>query len=151
MPALRRYAHALVKESQDQDDLVHDCLVHALTRLHTQRDDSSLRAWLFVIMHNLFISQWRHKRARGHTTILDETTVDASPLPPEQEHQTELRQTLRTLYTLPEEQRQVLVLVAIEALSYAEVAQILGIPLGTVMSRLSRGRERLRRIMEGLA
>jgi RNA polymerase sigma-70 factor, ECF subfamily len=100
-------------------------------------------------MHNLFISQWRRKRARGHATILDETSVDASSFPPEQEYQIELRQTLRALYALPEEQRQVLVLVAIEDLSYAEVGQVLGIPLGTVMSRLSRGRERLRRIMEG--
>jgi RNA polymerase sigma-70 factor, ECF subfamily len=130
---------------------VHDSLVLALTQLHTHRDDSSLRAWLFTIMHNLFISQWRHKRAGGHSTILDETSVDASTVRPEQEYQIELRQTLSALYALPEEQRQVLVLVAIEDLSYAEVAQVLGIPLGTVMSRLSRGRERLRRIMEGQA
>ena len=128
------------------------CMIVSFTRSRgctRTGDDSSLRAWLFVIMHNLFISQWRHKRARDHTTILEETSVDAFPLPPEQEYQIELRQTLRALYALPEEQRQVLVLVAVEDLSYAEVAQVLGIPLGTVMSRLSRGRERLRRIWRG--
>jgi RNA polymerase sigma-70 factor (ECF subfamily) len=130
---------------------VHDCLVRALTRLHTHRDDTTLRGWLFTIMHNLFVSQWRQKRVRAHSTIVDQASVDASPLPPEQEHHIELRQTLRALYALPEEQRQVLVLITIDDLSYAEVAQVLGIPLGTVMSRLSRGRERLRRIMEGEA
>lgn len=130
---------------------MHDCLVRALTRLHTHRNASSLRAWLFTIMHNLFVSQWRHKRAQGHTTTLDETSADSSPVPPNQEYQIELRHALRALYALPQEQREVLVLVAVEDLSYAEVAQVLGIPPGTVMSRLSRGRERLRRIMEGHA
>jgi RNA polymerase sigma-70 factor (ECF subfamily) len=149
IPALRRYASVLERGRQDQDDLVHDCLVRALTRLHTHRDDSTLQSWLFTIMHNLFVSQWRYKTPRGHTTISGRISVDGYPLPPEQEHQIELRETLRALNKLPEEQQKVLVLIAIDDLSYAEVAQVLGIPLGTVMSRLSRGRERLRRILGG--
>jgi RNA polymerase sigma factor (sigma-70 family) len=125
---------------------VHDCLVHALDRLHTLRDDVSPRAWLFAIMHNLFISQQRRAKVRGHVTTLDEIAdVQAHSMPARQEHQTEARELLRALNALPEEQRHVLVLVTVEDLSYAEVAQILRIPVGTVMSRLSRARERLRR------
>ena len=100
-------------------------------------------------MHDLFVSQWRYKKAQARTTISGRISVDVYPLPPEQEHQIELRETLRAPNKLAEEQQQVLVLIAIEDLSHAEVAQALGIPLGTVMSRLSCGRERLRRILKG--
>jgi RNA polymerase sigma-70 factor (ECF subfamily) len=149
IPALGRYVSVLARGRQDRDDLVQNCLVRALTRLHTHRDESTLQSWLFTIMHNLFVSQWRYKKARARTTISGRISVDGYPLPPEREHQIEPRETLRALNKLAEEQQQVLVLIAIEDLSYAEVAQVLGIPLGTAMSRLSRGRERLRRTLEG--
>lgn len=99
-------------------------------------------------MHNVFITQLRNKRRHGHVETFDRAGVEACTIPPGQEQQIEVRETLRALSALPEEQRQVLVLVAIEDLSYDEVAQVLGIPIGTVMSRLARGRERLRRTVE---
>ena len=102
VPALRRYASVLVGDQQDQDDLVHGCLVLALDRWHTYRGASSLRAWLLSIMRNLFISQLRHKRMRAHAQILDQTSVDALGLPLEQEFRIEFRETRRALNELPE-------------------------------------------------
>ncbi|MBV8092215.1 MAG: sigma-70 family RNA polymerase sigma factor [Acetobacteraceae bacterium] len=151
IPALRRYAVALLRNPQDADDLVHDCLVRALGRLHTIRDETDVRPWLFAIMHNLFISQLRQAKLRGNTAPLSEQTEAASSLSPGQEAHLQWGDLMRGLYTLPEEQRTVLLLVAVEDLSYADVAKVLDVPIGTVMSRLSRARERLRRIMEGEA
>ena len=142
VPALRHYASALVRNQQDQDDLVHDCLVLALDRWPTYRGYSSVQAWLFSIMRNLFI-----KRTRARAS-LDGASAEAFGLLPEQEYRIEIRETLRALNEMPDEQRRVLVLIAIEDRSYAEVVQMLGIPIGTVMSRISCGRERLRRMVE---
>ncbi len=147
IPALRRYAAVLARNRQDQDDLVHDCLVRALDRWHTRREDASLRSWLFAIMHNLFVSRQRKRK-------IEVTPIDAVPdekyrISADQERYLEFRDVLQALDRLPEEQRSVLVLIAVEDLSYAEAAQVLNIPIGTVMSRLSRGRERLRVMMEG--
>jgi RNA polymerase sigma-70 factor (ECF subfamily) len=100
-------------------------------------------------MHNVFISQRRHKEVSDHVTAIGKAGVDRYLVPPEQENRIEFHETLHALNALPAEQRQVLVLVAVEHLSYAEVAQVLGVPIGTVMSRLSRGRKRLRRTVEG--
>ena len=144
IPALRRYAMALLRSRQDADDLVHDCLMRALDKLHTRRDDGDVRAWLFTIMHNLFVSQRRRSVARPDSTPLDEQ-AETFGIRAEQESSLLYREVVRELNGLPEEQRQVILLVAVEELSYAEVARVLGIPVGTVMSRLSRGRERLRR------
>lgn len=144
IPALRRYAVALLRNRQDADDLVHDCLVRALDRLHTMRDDGDLRAWLFAIMHNLFASQRRRQVARPDAAALDDL-ADAVPIRADQENMLLYGEVLNAVYQLPQDQQQVLLLVAVEDLSYAEVAGVLGIPIGTVMSRLSRARERLRR------
>lgn len=144
IPALRRYALALLRNRQDADDLVHDCLVRALDRLHTRRDDGDLRAWLFTIMHNLFASQLRRWAARPDKAALD-NAADAVPVHADQENKLLYREVLKEVYKLPQEQQQVILLVAVEDLSYAEVARVLNIPIGTVMSRLSRARERLRR------
>lgn len=148
IPALRRYAAALLRNRVDADDLVHDCLVRALDKLHTRRNDSDVRAWLFAIMHNLFISQKRRAKARPASEPLDETHESAVSLRPEQDSSLEWRDLIRGLNQLPEEQRSVILLVSVEDLSYAEAAEVLGIPVGTVMSRLSRGRERLRQATE---
>jgi len=146
IPALRRYAAVLVRNPQDQDDLVHDCLVRALDRWHTRRDDTSLRSWLFAIMHNIFVSRVRKRK-------IELTPIDSMPdqryrISANQEWNLEFGDILQALDRLPEEQRSVLVLIAVEDLSYAETAQVLNIPIGTVMSRLSRGRERLRAMLE---
>lgn len=146
IPALRRYARALLRSRQDADDLVHECLVRALDRIHTRRDDGNMRAWLFAIMHNVFISQKRH--ARRYWTKGDEPMADTG-VEAGQESVVLFRDVVREFYKLPAEQQQVMLLVSVEDLSYAETARVLGVPIGTVMSRLSRGRQRLREVSQG--
>jgi RNA polymerase sigma factor (sigma-70 family) len=148
IPALRRYATSLLRNREEADDLVHDCLVRALDKLHTRRDDADVRAWLFAIMHNLFISQLRRKKSRPASEPLDETHESAMSLRPDQESNLQFRDLVAALNRLPVEQRSVVLLVTVEDLSYAEAASVLGIPVGTVMSRLARGRERLRQMTE---
>jgi RNA polymerase sigma-70 factor, ECF subfamily len=149
VPALRRYARSLLRDRQEVDDLVHDCLVRALDQLHTRRDEGDLRAWLFAIMHNLFVSRARRNNARPRAVSLEEVNQDDLALGATQDGHMQARDLLRALDDLSEEQRSVLLLVTVEDLSYAQVAQVLGIPIGTVMSRLSRARERLRQMTEG--
>lgn len=136
----------MVGERAAADDLVQDTLEKAWTRISQWRAGSDLRAWLFSIMHNLRVDQLR--RPALSTRSMDEDDVD----PPTRATQTdrlEVRDLESALARLPEEQREVVLLVALEEMSYAEVAVVLGIPAGTVMSRLSRGRERLRLILDG--
>lgn len=149
IPALRRYAWALLRSDQDADDLVQDCLARALASLPSQSREPDIRPWLFTILHNLHVSRLRRKRTRGVTVPLDE--VQGAPLStlPTQEHGLHVSDLQRGLDELPEEQRSVLILVCVEELSYANVARVLDIPVGTVMSRLSRARERLRAHMDG--
>ena len=148
IPALRRYAWALLRDDNAADDLVQDCLERALSRWHLRRRDGNVRAWLFAILHNLFISGRRQQARRGPHSPLDELAVEpASAADPEMG--VAYRDVLAGLADLSDEQRAVVLLVGVEDLSYDEAARALGIPIGTVMSRLSRGRERLRRFIEG--
>jgi RNA polymerase sigma-70 factor, ECF subfamily len=144
IPRLRRYARALAGDSHRADDLVQDTLERALTKFHLWRPDSDLRAWMFSIMHNVFINQLKARRELS----LDETAEAALESAP-QSDPLELRDLDAALRRLPAEQREVLLLVGLEQLSYAEASQALSVPVGTVMSRLSRGRERLRSLMSG--
>ena len=146
IPALRRYAYALLRNDDAADDLVQDCLERALSRWYLRRRDGDLRAWLFTILRNLYISDLRRRRRRGPHVGLDDAA--ALGLGPAQEAQVETRDLLVALDQLPEEQKSVLLLVGVEDFSYEETARILGIPLGTVMSRLARGRQRLRSLVE---
>jgi RNA polymerase sigma-70 factor (ECF subfamily) len=143
IPALRRYAWALLRGRHDADDLVHDTLVRALDRLHTLRDDTDPRAWLLAIMHNVFVSQARRAKSRNRAEQLASGGEDAGSVSG-QEDQLRLREMQCALDALPEEQRVVLLLISLEDLSYADTARVLGVPIGTVMSRLARARERLR-------
>jgi RNA polymerase sigma-70 factor (ECF subfamily) len=145
IPALRRYAGTLLRNRQEVDDLVHDCLVRALDRLHTRRNDADMRPWLFAIMHNLYVSRVRQKRVRGETDPLDAVSEAALGIGARQDDHVQTTEVMAVVQRLPEDLRSVLLLVTVEDLSYAEVAQVLDIPIGTVMSRLSRARERLRR------
>jgi RNA polymerase sigma-70 factor (ECF subfamily) len=145
IPALRRYAGSLLRNRQEVDDLVHDCLVRALDQLHTRRSDVEIRPWLFAIMHNLYVSRVRQKRARGTTTPLDAVAESALGVRAPQEDRVQTDEVMRVVERLPEDMRSVLLLVTVEDLSYVEIAQVLDIPIGTVMSRLSRARERVRR------
>src|SRR5262249_19936908 len=145
IPALRRYAWALLRDDQAADDLVQDCLERAVSRWHLRRRDGNLRAWLFTILHNRFVSSHRSQRRRGPHSPLDElATPPVAAGDPEQAALS--RDVIGALAALPDDQRTVILLVAVEDLSYEEAARVLGVPIGTVMSRLSRGRERLRRL-----
>ncbi len=143
IPALRRYARALLREHAAADDLVQDCLERAITRWHQRHTEGDVRTWLFAILHNLAVNQLRRTASRGpHVPIntADDTAVARSP---DQESGLRYRELLRQVAELPLEQSSVLLLVSVEDLSYAETARVLNIPIGTVMSRLSRAREKL--------
>lgn len=148
IPRLRRYARALTGERVAADDLVQDTLERAWNKLHLWRDGSDLRAWLFTIMHNLFVNQVRRRAADRFVSLDGDAMELQEPAP--QTDMLEIRDLDTALRSLPEEQREVLLLISLEQLSYDETAKTLGIPIGTVMSRLSRARERLRRSMTGL-
>ena len=149
IPRLRRYARALTGERQAADDLVQGTLERALSRFHLWRRGSDLRAWLFTIMHNLYVNQLRSRiRERLEPLDPDELTM---PVRANQTDLLEVRDLDHALARLPEEQRWVLLLVGLEQLTYGEAARVLGIPIGTVMSRLSRGRERLRALLSAEA
>lgn len=147
IPRLRRYARALTGERSAADDLVQDTLERAWNKLHLWREGSDLRAWLFTIMHNVHVNQVR-SRAGSASLYLDEEGADA-PVRATQADLLEVRDIDTALQRLPPEQREVLLLVALERMSYSEAAQTLDIPIGTVMSRLARARERLRLVLAG--
>lgn len=148
IPALRRYAFALTRDHAKADDLVQDCLERAISRWYLRADGPDLRAWLFTILHNLFVSGQRSLRRRPLHETLDDS-IDAASTPAEQEGVLLGRDILSQFAVLSDDHRAVLLLVAIEGLPYGSVARILGVPVGTVMSRLSRAREQFRRQMEG--
>lgn len=144
IPRLRRYARALTGNDADADDLLQDTLERALGKWLLWRP-GNLRAWLLTMMHHVFLNQLRNRPA---LVALDDDTP-AIPVRPQQHDELEVRDLDRALAQLPPDQREILLLVGLEELSYADTARILGIPQGTVMSRLSRARERLRAILAG--
>ena len=150
IPALRRYAWALLRDHEAADDLVQDCLERAVARWNLRRRDGDLKAWLFAIQHNLFIDALRRKRRELIRAEGEDVSGIAEP-GIEQESRAAMRDILACLDALPAEQRAVVLLVGVEDLSYEEAARVLDIPIGTVMSRLSRGREKLRRLLDGSA
>jgi len=151
VPRLRRYALALTGDRYRADDLVQDTLERGWNKFHLWRPGSDLRAWLFTIMHNTFVNQLRRGGAQQDAGVpLDEQALEV-PVRPTQENALELRDLELALTRLPGEYREVILLVGLENLRYEEVAEVLGIPVGTVMSRLSRGREQLRRLTAGAA
>lgn len=149
IPALRRYAWALTRDHARADDLVQDCLERALSRWLLRRPDTDLRAWLFTILHNQFISGQRAQRRRPLHDLLDETNAHAASVPASQEGALLSRDILAQFAILSDDHKEVLLLVGIEGLDYACVSRILDIPMGTVMSRLSRARDQFRQMMEG--
>lgn len=142
IPRLRRYARALTGGRLPADDLVQDTLERAWSKRHLWRQGSDLRAWMFSIMHNVYINQVR-ARVTETTVPLDQEAY-AVPVRDGATDGLEVAAIDAALRQLPDDQREVLLLVALEQLSYVEAANALGIPIGTVMSRLSRARERLR-------
>lgn len=151
IPALRRYARMLTGDAWAADDLIQDTLERACTKWLLWRVGSDLRAWLFTLMHNLHANQVRHQRHQPSPSLI----VDAESAEPELiappsgvDQRLDLQQALMQL---PQDQRQVLLLVTVEEMSYQEAAQLLNVPVGTVMSRLYRARSRLRELIEHTA
>lgn len=152
VPRLRRYALALAHNREQADDLVQDTLVRALARIELFQKGTDLRAWLFSIMHNVYVNTVRRASARAtHVNVDDEGVGHSAEMAftPNPARLIEMRDLDHALQQLPVEQREVVLLVGLEEMSYADVAFALDIPIGTVMSRLSRGRERLRSLMSG--
>ncbi len=147
LPPLRRYARALMRDESAAEDLVHDALLRAYERRSSFRLGGNLRGWLLSILHNTFIDHHRRRLAEekrdAESALLAETA-----LPAEQESAVRLRQIQQAFLHLPEEQRAALHLVAVEGLPYQEAADALGIPIGTLMSRLGRARAALRSLEE---
>jgi RNA polymerase sigma-70 factor (ECF subfamily) len=143
LPAMLRFARSLTRDPSAADDLVQDVVVRALERHHRFDESRSYRAWLLALTHNLFIDGWRRGRVRDRAGAALAASAEAWA-EPNQEHAVILGETLRAFEALPGDQRAVLHLVVVEGASYAEAAEILGAPIGTVMSRLSRARLALR-------
>jgi RNA polymerase sigma-70 factor, ECF subfamily len=143
LAALRRYAMSLVRNADDAEDLVNDALVRAYERHESFHQDGNLRRWLFAILHNTHIDQMRRRKSAARRDAMAAELVD--PVVESGQEQVVRLAQLRTAFAeLPEDQRQALHLVAIEEFTYQEAADLLGIPVGTLMSRLSRARARLR-------
>ena len=146
IPRLRRYARALAGDRTAADDLVQDTLERAWSKLHLYRRGTDLRAWLFTVMHNVYVNQ---RRAARPSSPLDDEMPELSQ-PVREVDTLVLRDLDAAIRRLPADQREVLLLVALEDMSYDEAAHALGIPIGTVMSRLARAREKLRAMLSGL-
>jgi RNA polymerase sigma-70 factor, ECF subfamily len=147
--ALRKFARALLRGDRDRaDDLVQDCLERALANWHRRRPDGNLRSWLYTILYNRFLTE-QYRQSRHNCIFTEVVEGDLPHIGGGQHDVLTYRDLVRAFAELPEEQRTVLFLIGVDDFSYAAAAEVLGIPIGTVMSRLSRGRERLRQHMEG--
>jgi RNA polymerase sigma-70 factor (ECF subfamily) len=143
VPALRRYARALTRNADLADDLVQDCLERAISRRGLFRPTGPVRAWLFTILLNLHRNAQRATRRRGQIVSLDAMPVEPQTPAPQPGHLA-LAEIARAIETLPLDQKEALLLIVLEGMSYAEAAGILGIPQGTLMSRIGRARAALR-------
>jgi RNA polymerase sigma-70 factor (ECF subfamily) len=147
IPQLRRYAFVLTRDGHAADDLVQDCLERAIRKRHLWKRHGSIRSWLYRILYRVFINQGRHReRIRQHVDIDEVSTVPF--VPPRQEQTIACAEIGDAIADLPPEQSAAIGLTAIEGFSYEEAAAIMGIPIGTLRSRLFRGRERLRELYD---
>jgi RNA polymerase sigma factor (sigma-70 family) len=147
IPRLRRYARALTRDAVAADDLVQESLTRALGKIHLWQEGTDLRAWLFTILHNQHVTLTR-REARERGSIKLQSCCSSSALAPDQTARVQLRDLDRAIAKLPEEQRSVLLLVGLEGMRYDEAAAVAKLPVGTVRSRVARGRESLR-VMTG--
>lgn len=148
IPHLRRYARALAHNAVAADDLLQDCLTRALLKAHLFQEGTNLRAWLFTILHNLHVSERRRAVHEGFS-IDPDWASSALAVQPDQDQRLVLRALDRAMALLPREQRRALHMVALEGMPYEDVASALDLPIGTVKSRISRGRAVLRQALEG--
>ena len=148
IPPLRRYARALLRDTSRADDLIQDTLVRALAKQHLWQEGTNLRAWLFTLMHNLHVNVVRQSAREG--TLVDVDDVSATLIATtDPTASRQLRELEDAIARLPIEQREVVLLIGLEGIRYDEAAVVLGIPVGTVRSRLSRARGSLRRLFDG--
>jgi RNA polymerase sigma-70 factor (ECF subfamily) len=146
IPQLRRFARALTGDPVLADDLVQDCIERALRKWQLYDETRSLRTWLFTILRNLHISGLR-RRPGWVAKPLDELSEGEDAARPEQESRTAVADIAAAIARLPRDHREVILLVALEDMSYREIAEMTGVPIGTVMSRLSRARASLRAML----
>ena len=151
IPRLRRYARSLLHDREAADDLVQDSLERALTRMDRWTTGESPRRWLFTIMHHLFVDQLRRSKRHGQIVAMMPEVIGGQATPPPQDDKVESREVLEALQRISPERRAALLLVAVEGFSYAEAANVLGVPAGTLMSRIARGREDLKTILDDAA
>jgi RNA polymerase sigma-70 factor, ECF subfamily len=143
IPRLKRYARVLTRDPVAADDLVQECITRALGKIHLWEAGTDLRAWLFTILHHQHVSLTR-RDARRHASIESQKPHLIPALAPNQTARLELRDLARAIAKLPEEQRSVILLVGLNGLGYDEAASVENLPVGTVRSRVARGREALR-------
>lgn len=148
IPGLRRYASALMRNPVEAEDLVQECLCRAIARTRPWRSIRDMRAYLFTILHNLYVDKIA-KRSRARDIVSDDLVEKKLVAMPSQIGHLEVLDLARALDQLSQEQREVALLVGLEGVSYEAAAKILGVPTGTIMSRLHRARETLRTLMEG--
>jgi RNA polymerase sigma-70 factor (ECF subfamily) len=148
IPRLRRYARYLTRDVDGADDLVQEALMRAVARTDTWQPGTNLRAWLFVILRNVFISELRHRAREPRSDMVADDHPSMS-VKSGQDERMSLVDLQRAFDQLSAEHREILLLVAVEGMPYEEAAAILGVPVGTVRSRLSRARTALRLELEG--
>jgi RNA polymerase sigma-70 factor, ECF subfamily len=148
LPYLRRFARGLCGDASLADDLVQDCVERALMKSHLYDPARPLRAWLYAVLRNIYVSNWRRNSKHTSAKELDDLQGAEGAVPPDQDSNFSVSLITEALDTLPIQQREVLVLVSLEEVSYQQAAEIIGVPIGTIMSRLSRGRAHLQNILE---
>jgi len=146
IPRLRRYARALTRNAAIADDLMQDCLIRAVAKQHLWQPGTDLRAWLFTILHNQHVNYVRRSSREGVSVEVEQVAtvlpIESNAIP-----SLELRDLRTALAKLPIEQRETILLVGLEGMDYEGTAKVLNVPIGTVRSRLSRGRAELRKLM----
>jgi len=146
IPRLRRYARALTRNAAIADDLMQDCLIRAVAKQHLWQPGTDLRAWLFTILHNQHVNYVRRSSREGVSVEVEQVAtvlpIESNAIP-----SLELRDLRTALAKLPIEQRETILLVGLEGMDYEGTAKLLNVPIGTVRSRLSRGRAELRKLM----
>ncbi|MGC2198648.1 MAG: sigma-70 family RNA polymerase sigma factor [Stellaceae bacterium] len=146
LPRLRRYALILTRDAAAADDLVQECVARGIAKIHLWTAGTDLRAWLFMILHNQYVSHNRRATREGSTV----EWIDSAPgltCAPQQIAQLELRELEQAIRSLPKEQRNAVLLVGLTRATYEEIAIACDVPVGTIRSRLSRGRQTLRKLM----
>lgn len=147
IPALRRYARSLVRNREMADDLVQDCLERVVSRWGQRRSEEGTRSWMFAIAHNLAVNRLKQQSQRGIHIGIEEVEESMLVQPAGQESRIRQNELQRALQSLSESHRTMVMLVCVDGLSYAEAALELNLPIGTVMSRLARAREKLQRAL----